>query len=222
MDNILITGGTSHLGSSIAKYFSNKGYNVLVTSRRENNNFKSGIKCISDIDLLETSCLTTLKNTVSEKFDSKFTLINTVGFFPENGHQPFLSHSLDELNKIIHNNYIALSNTLHYLLPLMIEKGGGNIISISCKSVKHNFPWMIPFTASKAAVESLMKGIANEYSKEGIVSNTLELATLQTETEQNLKPHGDYNNWLDTKEVAKTIHTLISNDNSYINGNVIE
>ena len=43
MKNILITGGLGYLGGRMAKYFSDNGYSVLITTRKSENDFPGNI-----------------------------------------------------------------------------------------------------------------------------------------------------------------------------------
>jgi UDP-glucose 4-epimerase len=43
LKNILIAGGLGYLGGRMAKYFSDNGYNVLITTRRDEKNFPKNI-----------------------------------------------------------------------------------------------------------------------------------------------------------------------------------
>ena len=41
LKNILITGGLGYLGGRMAKYLSDNGYRILITTRKPENNFPS-------------------------------------------------------------------------------------------------------------------------------------------------------------------------------------
>jgi len=70
-------------------------------------------------------------------------------------------------------------------------------------------------------VESLIQGISNEYLHQGIIANTIALATLDTKEERIIKPNGDPPNWLKMNEVCTLVDNFIANSNGLFNGNII-
>lgn len=220
MNNILITGGSSPLGKEIARNLS-VGNNVVITTRKKNYvPIGDNIRTIGGIDLLNLSDLKELSAELENVFEGKFSVINCVGYY-DTGQRPFLELSLEEDSKIFNANYTTVYHTAKTLIPLMVLRGGGHFISFTCNSVNHNYPWMIPYTNSKAAIESLTRGLANEFSVHGICSNALQMSTLKTSEEISRKPFGDHNNWLQTSEVASLIRQIIDRDHPYFNGNIV-
>lgn len=220
MRNILITGGGSPLGREIAETLSKKN-KVIVTTRKRDYDANNRFEVITEIDLLKSSDLKILFAEIGNSFKYDFSVINCTGYY-DTGQKPFLELTLEEDNKIFDANYKTVYNTAKTLLPLMIKQGGGHFISFSCNSVNHNYPWMIPYTNSKTAIESLTKGLANEFSQHGIFANCLQMSTLRTNEEINKKPFGDHNNWLQVSEIANFIQNLLDNNHPYFNGNIVQ
>jgi len=81
---------------------------------------------------------------------------------------------------------------------------------------------MVAFTVAKVAVESLIKGISNEFFGQGIIANTIALATLDTPAEREIKPNGDRENWLQLNEVCELVEKTILQSSNLINGNAIQ
>jgi len=107
------------------------------------------------------------------------------------------------------------------LIPLMVLRGGGHITAFSCNSVRYCYPHMAAFTSAKAAVETLIKCLANEFSQSGIVANVIALASLQTDSVQKSKPFGDFKHFMSVEEIAKAVLKLSCAEFDYLNGNVI-
>lgn len=222
--NILITGAASYLASSIIKKYTNYNkYRILLTSRSIDSKLTDMVndncKYLSGINLLNVKDVQKLREFIVEYFDSKFSVINCVGYFPKFSliHQS----SFKIAKKNIESNYLCVFNLANQLLPLMIDRAGGHFIAFSSHTNYQNYPEMVAFTSSKIALECLIKGIANEYGQYGILSNIFALATLNTDIERKLKPHGDFKNWLNLDEVSESVFQLIHDNNSLLNGNVI-
>lgn len=220
MNNYLITAGNSPLGFEIAKYLS-KENKVIVTTRRDTYDLLENVISICNIDLLKSQDLKRLSEQVSLNFEEPFTLINCSGNY-QDGQEPFLETSIEKGDYIMQSNYTTVYNAIHTLLPIMIKNGGGNIISFSCHSVRYNYPWMLPFSAAKAALEALTVGLSNEFAKDNIVANTFSLSTVDTEHERQIKPYGDHKNWLKPQKIAVIIEDLVNSNSYYLNGNAIK
>ncbi len=222
-NNFLITGASSFLGKSFVDFLSQQNNTkVLSTSRRtllDRYGDSNRLKHLSGIDLTSDKDLATLHDECNRFFKGKFHIINCVGYFPR--YDNVTSISLKECKQIMDSNVIAFYGTANYLLPLMIKRGGGHFVGFTAHTVYQDYPEMVAFTASKRAVESIIKGIANENFKDGIVSNCFALATLLTKVEKQMKPTGDHQNWLDTNEVCKEVFDFILSGSSIISGNVI-
>lgn len=222
--SFLVTGASSFLGTAFANYLAkNTEGKVFLTSRSQHDFTKlvknDNIAYLPNIDLNNELEIEKLKQEVDKFLEEEFNIINCVGYF--HGYDSIEETSLIEAKKIFDSNVLSLYAIAHKFLPLMKQRKGGNFVAFSAHTVYQYYPQMVVFTAAKAAVEGLVKGIANEYSEFNIIANTFALATLLTEVEKKIKPKGDYKNWLLTEEVCETVVDIISHRNKLINGNII-
>jgi len=221
--NYLVTGANGALGRSIATHLHNAGHRVLATSRYPKEGLyptSTDLEYLPGVDLMKTECLSTLKAKCEEFFVGAFHVINCAGYYE--GQQGFTETTPLELEKIISSNFLSVMNTAHTLLPLQIERSGGHFIVFSCNSVHHNYPLMIPFTVAKAALESFIKSLSNEYYGQGIVTTAFRLATVNTEHERRMKPFGDHDHWLDPSRIAEYIFNFTAQPTGIQSGNVID
>lgn len=222
--SILITGASSYLGRELANYFSKKeNYKVFLTSRTEHDFSKLieqyGVKYLPNIDLINEEHLKKLKLEIQSYFENQFIIVNSLGYF--RAHEPFGNTDLSEAKKMIESQYLALYGVIHTLLPLMKKQKGGHIIAFSCNSVKYRYPYMSSFISSKAAVESLIGCIANEFGNYNILANTLALSSLQTPFVKKSKPYGDYDHYLRLNDICKLVEQIIKLPFRIMNGNTI-
>ena len=222
--SFVITGANSFLGKAFAEMLTkNENYKVFLTSRGDFTfSGLDGLKnifCLQGIDLTSENDMDKLKEAINQFIPGRFHIINCVGYFP--GYELTENLSIGEAKKIFDSNVLSLYGTANKLIPLMCKHGGGHFIAFSTHTAYQNYPRMVAFTAAKAAVESLITGLANEYLEKGINANTIALATLLTETELKMKPNGDSKNWLSTEEVCKLVEEIITKSSRLINGNVI-
>ena len=89
MKNVLITGATGGIGSSILKLFYNNNYNVCVTGTNMDKlneievNYKGKVKCIS-CNLNEELQIESLVEQSNEYYGSTDILINNAGITRDN------------------------------------------------------------------------------------------------------------------------------------------
>lgn len=221
--NFLITGASSFLGKTFVDFLSKQNNTkILFTSRRSLNDIPEDVirfKHLPNTDLTSVADLENLMKECELFFDGIFHVINCVGHFPR--YDSITSISIEEARQVMESNVLTFYGTAHFLIPLMIKRGGGHFIGFTAHTVYQDYPEMVAFTASKRAVESIVKGIANENFKDGIIANCFALATLLTKVEKEMKPTGDHKNWLETIEVCKEVFNFVSSESSIVSGNVI-
>lgn len=219
----VITGASSCLGKTFAKYLCKTGNKVVLTSRRSCEDLSSlqsdSVLYLPGLSLVEENDLDVLCKEVGLFFERGFHVINCLGYFPD--YKSIESMSIEEARNVLESNVLAVFGVANRLLPLMSERGGGHFVGFSMHTAYQNYPYMALFSAAKMALESFIKGISNEYLKDGINANVISLSTLQTEHELRMKPHGDYSNWLRTEEVCKIVTNLIECSSGLVNGSVI-
>lgn len=220
MSNYIITGANSEIGYELTNYLSKQGHNLLLVSRSEKDN-KLSLKhpWIDNINLANEKDLIKLNSKINETFSSKFTLIHSVGDFWK--HKSITNTSFDEAISQINSHYITLYGVIKYTVPIMKKVGGGSIVAFSCNSVRYNYPDMAAFTSSKAAVECLIKCIANEQAKNNIVANAFALPSIKTNSVIATKPEEYIQNYMTIDELVETIESICENISPQMNGNII-
>lgn len=220
---IIITGISSELGSILVRELaSEQGIKIIGTMRRERtreDDFPENVHIIDNCDLTKSQNCIEIADTANELFNGPIGFIHSVGDFWE--HIPFLDFGPEKVTSMIESHVVTLYNIMQALIPIMQIKGGGSTIAFSCQSVKYNYPWMAAFTASKSAVDALIRSLSNEYSGDNLRFNSLVLASLKTEKVHESKPHGDFNNFIPPMDITPIVKFLLSSESYLVNGNSI-
>lgn len=219
-----ITGAASDLGQALAKFLLEDSETALLLTTHRGFDFSTleetgRVRHCPNLDLTNERDVKILAGEAEDFFDGPFHVVNCVGYFP--GYKSLKDVTVAEASRILNSNVLTVYAAAHALLPLMQVRGGGHFIAFSSHTDYQCYPLMASFTCAKAAVESLIQSIAHEYSKDKIIANTLALATLATETEMKLKPHGDHANWLQLIQVCQLIRQLVKSAFSIMNGNTL-
>jgi 3-oxoacyl-[acyl-carrier protein] reductase len=174
----LITGSTRGIGKETALLLLQKGLNVIISSRSQDNvenvieeildKFPSkkenilGLKC----DVSKHSEVKTLVNVSVKRFGSIDILVNNAGIVY---YKSIINTTEEEWNKTIDTNLKGSFLFTKELLPYMIEnKSGGIIINVSSGAGKSGFPNLSAYCASKFGIIGLTEGVAQEVANNNV------------------------------------------------------
>lgn len=220
MSNYLITGANSEIGKALIYHLIKQGHNILLVSRSpKDETIADNYSWIEGIDFANEEHLIRLGEKIKEYFTEPFTLIHSVGDFWR--HKSIEKTSFQEAINQINSHYITLYGVIKTVLPIMQHVGGGKIIAFSCNSVKYNYPDMAAFTSAKAAVECLIKCVANEQSKYNIIANAFALPSIKTKSVIETKPEKFHKDYATLDELIICIEKAAENLTSLVNGSII-
>ena len=219
MGKYVITGANSEIGQALSKNLISKGHEVLLVSRSLKPSEHYAENWLDGIDMTKESDLLIMRSFIESHFQLPFTLIHSVGDFWK--HKSIINTSFDEALSQIHSHYITLFGAIKAVVPIMKKVGGGKIIAFSCNSVKYNYPDMAAFTSSKAAVECLIKCIANEQSKYNIFANAFALPSIKTNSVIETKPEKFHKNYPTLEELTNCIEQTVESLSPLVTGNCI-
>mgnify|MGYP002507974753 CR=1 FL=1 len=220
MNKYVIAGANSEIGQALANHLIKQGHELFLISRSKKDDYLSSIyPWIDGIDMTNEAHLAELRTKIQEHFTSPFILIHSVGDFWK--HKSIENTSFKEAFSLIQSHYITLFGMIKAIVPIMQTVGGGKIIALSCNSVKYNYPDMAAFTSAKAAVECLIKCVANEQSKYNIIANAFALPSIKTNSVIKTKPEEFHENYPNLYELTECIEQAVENLTPLVNGNVI-
>lgn len=180
---LIITGSKGGIGSHLVREYCDAGYMVIgIDYSGEESIDQEGIHQISyDLNKIVTdkhlrSLLFDRLESILEITDPKITLINNAAIQII---KPINELQIKDMTNSFNINTIAPTIIFQMLLPRLISSSGSvlNISSVHSKVTKENFSI---YAASKAALESMTKSWAIEFSKENISINALSPAAIDT------------------------------------------
>jgi NAD(P)-dependent dehydrogenase (short-subunit alcohol dehydrogenase family) len=107
-------------------------------------------------------------------------LVNNVGAvsFRFDG---FLSISEEDWLGSLNLNFLAAVRSIRAALPLLIERGGGNVVTIGSVNAFLPDPPVVDYSAAKAAVWNLSKSLSKEFGDRNIRFNTISPGPVATQ-----------------------------------------
>jgi NADP-dependent 3-hydroxy acid dehydrogenase YdfG len=222
--NVLITGGTSGIGSATAKIFAKYGYRVIITGRRkeklqdvkEKLESKYAVEVLTlAFDIRDYAQTESAIKSLKDDWKNIDVLINNAGLAV--GYDPIHRGKIDDWNNMIDTNIKGLLYVTRLVTPQMVKNGNGLIINIGSISGSQVYPNGNVYCASKAAVNMLTQGMRIDLYKSGIRVSEVNPAHVETEFSMvrhkgNKKKAAIYSDFtpLSAKDVAKTIYFIAS------------
>ncbi|MBS7254114.1 SDR family NAD(P)-dependent oxidoreductase [Flavobacterium branchiicola] len=226
---IIVTGAASGIGKGIAKYFLDRGDNVVINSLTESallnayNEFGAGENLAMFAgDVSKKSTGEKLVKIAIEKFGSVDVLVNNAGIFDS---KPFLEVDEAYLDKFLTTNLKGTYFTTQSVVPQMLKQQDGVVINIGTPLVNHGlggWPASAP-VSSKGAIHALTIQLAAEFGKQNIRFNTVAPGVIRTPM------HGDkadanaglhlLNRVGEIDDVAEMVYTVAKSN--FITGSII-
>jgi NAD(P)-dependent dehydrogenase (short-subunit alcohol dehydrogenase family) len=200
----LVTGGTKGIGKAIADRLARAGARVVVTARTRPSEGDEKHHFIA-ADMASPEGTATVVKEVTEKFGVVDILIDNVGGLTSPG-GGFSTLTDEHWENDLRLNLLSTVRLDRALLPGMIEKKSGVIIHIS--SVSGKIPlWEInmAYAASKAALNSYSKALANEVASKGVRVLTVSPGGVATEPMIRLMEHFAGSSGATANETYKTL-----------------
>ena len=184
MSTVLITGASRGIGRATAKAFANSGWDLLLTSRSEDDLGS----LLEEIDnkkvkvFYESIDLSNPKNVstgIAELINNGLipsVLINNAGVAWTG---ELLSMPLEKWEWIMQINLTSIFQVCSEVVPLMRAKGG-LVINVSSHASRNVFPKWGAYCVSKAALASFTKCLAEEERKHFIRACTLTLGSVNS------------------------------------------
>jgi 3-oxoacyl-[acyl-carrier protein] reductase len=175
-ETAIITGSTSGIGKSLAKLFLQEGAKVTICSRNQERveqtlaelKTKYGDNVIGLVcDVSDPVAIQNLIDKTIEAFGGIRILVANAGFNLSYG--PLDCLPLEEANKqanlVISTNLIGVINSISAVLPQMIKKGYGRIITLAGGGADRPLEHMTIYSASKGGVLAFSKCLALEFKQ---------------------------------------------------------
>ena len=183
---IIVTGASSGIGFGIAKYFLDRGDNVLINSFNACKLQEAYIQLGAGENLARLAGDVSVKSTgialaakAIEQFGSIDVLVNDAGLFDT---KPFLDVDEGYLDLFLGTNVKGTFYTSQAVIPQMLKQKNGVIVNIGTPMVTKSIAGVNAATAvsSKGAIHALTVQLAAEFGKYNIRTNVVAPGVIRT------------------------------------------
>ena len=187
MATAVVTGASSGIGRAFAVGLAERGYDVVAVARRKDRLDELAeelrVKCGRSVeplaaDLSDPEQLATVEARLCDSAQPVDVLVNAAGF----GTQGRLARlPVEEEERQIRVNAVALMRLTRAVLPDMIERGEGAVVNVSSIAGHQPIPLWATYSATKAFVTTFTRAVGGELKGTGV--KTLLVLPGFTETE---------------------------------------
>jgi len=217
---VLVTGAAGGLGKHVTQAFLDAGATVIGVSRKiQQTDFASANFTAMPAQLSSGDSATKSVDQVIAKFGRIDVLAHTIGGFA--GGRPVADTDDATFRQMFDINLNATFYILRAVIPLMRKAGNGRIIAIGSRQAVEPGANVGAYSASKAAMVSLVRTVALENQDAGITANTILPGTIDTPTNRKVMPNADFTKWVQPAKVASLIVWLASDAGKDVNGAAI-
>lgn len=201
---VLVTGASRGIGKAIAVKFAKKGYNVVISCVRREEQL---LQTKKEIESFQVSCLSYLGDMgvaencaelfkkIRKQFGGLDVLVNNAGISYIGLLQDMKP---EDWELILRTNLTSVFNCCKLAIPMMLEKKQGKIVNISSVWGVCGASCEAAYSATKGGVNALTKALAKELAPSNIQVNAIACGAIDTEM----------NHFLDDEELIGLIEEI--------------
>ena len=216
----LVTGANGGLGTHVTKALLNAGFTVVGVEPRIRQ---------SDFDHPKFAAVPASLNSLEEAKKIVAGLINRCGRIDVLAHlvggfsggKTVAETDDATFKRMFDMNVSSAFNILRAVIPEMRKAGAGRIIAIGSRQAEESAPTIGAYSASKAAMVSLIKTVALENKDAGITANAILPGTIDTSANRQAMPGADASRWVQPASIASLIVWLAGDDGKDVTGAAI-
>ena len=231
----LITGATRGIGREIALELAENGMDIAINYRSESDipeDLKGEIEAYNvrcefvqaDVANFE-QCERMVKETI-EKFGKIDVLVNNAGITRDG---LIMRMKKEDFESVIDVNLVGTFNVTRNVIPHMLKQRVGRIVNLASVVGVAGNAGQTNYSASKAGVIGFTKSLAKEVASRNILVNAVAPGFIDTDmtsvlsdsVKENIHAQIPLKRMGTKREVAKVVKFLVSEDSSYVTGQVV-
>lgn len=220
---VLITGASGHLGRAVAQAFHRQGARLVLLDRQAPSGdaapFDADRTRFLEVDLLDRESVMQAVARAVEQFGGLTTVCHIAGGFRmgEAVHETTAA-TWDFLMDL---NARAFIHVAAATVPVLLQRGGGRIVSVGAGAAARGAAHMGAYSASKSALIRLTESMSAELKGRGIHVNCVLPTIIDTPDNRRAMPDADPSSWVAPDALADVIAFLASDAARAVHGAAI-
>lgn len=187
---VLIAGGTTGMGRAAADCFAADGARVAVLARSQADLDATAAALVElgspdavglSADLFDGPSVEAAVAEAGERWGHLNAVVNAAGPML-GGLKSFETYTDEDWLSVFDGLALSSVRTIRAALPYLRKAEWARIVNVSAMSTKRQSPPLIAYTASKSALTSITKNLAQTLAPEGILVNTVSPGTFASES----------------------------------------
>ena len=239
MATAIITGASQGIGACIAKRLAQDGFDVVINHYPSDGDKEKalavaeecrafGVKAecyAADVSKFD-QCEAMVKQ-VKADFGTIDALVNNAGLTKD---KLLARMSEDEYDAVIAVNQKSVFNMTKFVTAVMMKQRSGRIVNVASVAGLYGNPGQMNYSASKAAIIGMTKTTAKEFGSRNITCNAVASGFIHTpmtdvlsdELKAKMLDSVALRRYGEPEEIASVVSFLVSDNASYVTGQVIE
>jgi 3-hydroxy acid dehydrogenase/malonic semialdehyde reductase len=186
---VFITGASSGIGRATAIAFAEQGARLLLCARRMDRLTElarelSALTADPDVftfrlDVRDPLAVTETLANLPEEWQAVEVLVNNAGL--SRGLSPLYENDPNDWDEMIDTNVKGLLYVTRHIVPGMIERGSGHVISMGSTAGKETYANGAVYCASKAAEKAIMEGLRIDLIGKPVRTTSIDPGMVETE-----------------------------------------
>jgi NAD(P)-dependent dehydrogenase (short-subunit alcohol dehydrogenase family) len=216
----LVTGANGGLGTRVTKALLDAGFAVVgLAPKIQQSDFNHPNFTALPAALDSLAAAKKAADTVIARLGKIDVLAHLVGGFA--GGHTVVDTDDATFQRMFDMNLNSAFHILRAVIPHMRKAGGGRIIAIGSRAAESPGATVGAYSASKAALVSLVRTVALENKDAGITANVILPGTMDTPANRRDMPGADVSQWVQPASVASLIVWLAGDAGKDVTGAAI-
>ncbi|MDA1101786.1 MAG: SDR family NAD(P)-dependent oxidoreductase [Proteobacteria bacterium] len=221
---IVVTGAAGSLGRSVAENFHAAGAQVVLVDKEQgllDSHFPDEDPRYAKVavDLLDPVAVLAAFAQIQAAYDGIDALCAIAGGFHMG--EPVHDTPADKWDTMYDLNVRTLLHSVHAIVPPMIARGSGKIVTVGANAALKGVPGMGAYCASKSTVMRLTEAMAGELRDKSININCVLPSIIDTPVNRADMPDTDAALWVAPSDLASVFMFLCSPGARAIHGALI-
>ena len=221
---IVVTGAVGNLGLTTARALQSSGARTVLVDRSRDRLSEAYPELANSprhafaggVDLADSASLSTMMESVVNRFGRIDGLVNTVGGY--RGGKPVHETELADWDFLFGVNLRTTLLCSRAVIPQMIRQSSGRIVNVGSRDALQGSSGYAAYSASKSAVLRLTESMAAELKAFNINVNCILPGTIDTPQNRKAIPDADYSKWVDPRALSDVVLFLLSDASRAIHG----
>ena len=232
----LVTGSSRGIGYGIASALAGAGAEIVINGRDTEALGAAATSLAADgatvravaFDVTNEESVADAIGWIEAELGPVDILVNNAGM---QHRSPLEDFPAEKFEQVIATNLTSVFTVGQAVARHMIPRGRGRIINICSVFTNVARFSVAPYSASKAAVANLTRGMATDWARHGLNVNAIAPGYVRTELNQALLANDEFNSWVERRtpmgrwaepaELGGAAIFLASDAASFVNGHIL-